>query len=346
MAEKGPITEDRLNALRDEAAKTGNVKGSSVTPIRSTTSATAATRGYYGNPVLKPPTWTWEVPLYLFLGGMAGASSVIAVVSFVLGNLAVTRSALWVAFTGAALSPPLLISDLGRPSRFLYMLRVLKPRSTMSVGVWTLLGFSGVTTVALLCREMLARGYGNRLMVVLEPVALVFAAVFGMLLASYTSVLLSVTAIPVWSENRARIPVVFLAGALGSGSSMLELLGFIVPATQLMGIVASSVETLMAITIEVRKRPVDRPLRAGRSGTLLHISAVLSGAIPLIVRFGWGHNVQARSFAAVCFLAGALITRYGWVSAGRASSRDPEALFEVQRARLCGSADGARTSLR
>jgi formate-dependent nitrite reductase membrane component NrfD len=340
-----PITEERLKALRDEAASTGSVKGSA-TPILSTTSAMAAKSGYYGDPVLKPPTWTWEVPLYLFLGGMAGASTVIAVVAFVLGNVAVTRSALWVAFAGAVLSPPLLISDLGRPVRFLYMLRVMKPQSTMSVGVWTLLGFSGVTTLALLCRELLVRGYANSLFVVVEMVALVFAALFGMLLASYTSVLLSVTAIPVWSENRHRLPVVFLAGALGSASSVLELLGFIIPATQLIGIVASSVETLMAIGVEARKRRVDRPLRVGTSGRLLHISAVLSGPLPLILRVVWAHNIQARSIAAVSFLAGALITRYGWVSAGRASSHDPEALFEVQRSKSSGAPDGARAPLR
>jgi formate-dependent nitrite reductase membrane component NrfD len=343
MAERVPISEERLNALRDEAAKTGSIKGG-VTPITSTIAAAAATPGYYGNPVLKPPTWTWEVPLYLFLGGMAGASTVIALVAFVLGNVAVTRVALWAAFAGAILSPPLLISDLGRPARFLYMMRVFKVQSAMSVGVWTLVSFSGATTVALLCRELLLRGYGNGVIAAAELVALLFAALFGLLLASYTSVLLSLTAIPVWSENRHRLPVVFLAGALGSASSILELLGFMIPATQLLGIVASSVETLMAIAVEVRKRRVDRPLREGNSGRLLHIAAVLSGLLPLILRIGWQHSAGARSVAAVSFLAGALITRYGWVSAGRASSRDPQALFELQRSRSGSPPDGARIS--
>jgi hypothetical protein len=291
----------------------------------------AASASYHGNPVLKPPTWTWEVPLYLFLGGTAGASAVIALVSYFFGNLPLTRAALWIAFAGALFSPPLLIADLGRPTRFLYMMRVFKLRSAMSLGVWILISFSGAVTVALLCRELMLAGYSNDLVRVIESLALVFGAIFGMLLASYTSVLLSVTAIPVWSENRTRLPVVFLAGGLGSAGAVVELLGFLIPATQFVGIVASSVETIMAIATEFHGRRVDRPLREGASGRLLRAAAVLAGPVPLLLRTVLGHSTGARYAAAMCFLAGAVITRYGWIAAGRASSRDPHALFEIQR---------------
>jgi formate-dependent nitrite reductase membrane component NrfD len=252
-------------------------------------------------------------------------------VANVFGAPALVRSALWIAFAGALISPPLLIADLGRPIRFLYMLRVFKLRSAMSVGVWTLIAFSGGVTAALLCRELMLAGYTATPVRVVEWLGLIVAALFGMVLASYTSVLLSVTAIPVWSENRSRLPIVFLGGALGSAGAALELVGFLDPATQIIGIIASTVEMVMAIATEFRDRRVDRPLREGASGRLLRAAAILAGPIPLLLRTIMGHSLGARYAAAMCFLAGAVITRYGWIAAGRASSRDPHALFDIQR---------------
>src|SRR5687767_10194466 len=110
-------------------------------PAASTASAET---GYYGRPLLKEPTWTWEVPLYFFIGGAAGAAAVVgATARAVAGEeeRELVRDARWVAALGGALSAPLLVSDLGRPERFLNMLRVWKPQSPMSMGAWTLTAF-------------------------------------------------------------------------------------------------------------------------------------------------------------------------------------------------------------
>ena len=81
--------------------------------------------GYYGLPLLKPPVWTWEVPAYFFVGGGAGAAAVIAAAARLSGGRdELARDARWIAAVGGAIAPPLLISDLGRPERFLNMLRV------------------------------------------------------------------------------------------------------------------------------------------------------------------------------------------------------------------------------
>jgi hypothetical protein len=201
----------------------------------------------------------------------------------------------------------------------------------MSVGAWTLTGFSSAVGLAVVCHELILAGYGNDFWLVLEWVAQISAALSGLILASYTSVLLGVTAIPVWSENRKLVPVVFLAGGLGSAAAVLELLGFLVPATQLIGMVASAVETLTAIMIELRGRYVDRPLREGPVGWLTRAGAALAGPMSLLLRIFWGHSSMARYVAAVCFVTGALISRYAWIAAGRVSSRDPQALFRIQR---------------
>jgi hypothetical protein len=331
MAKTMKIKENRLDALREEAARTGKVRDHGIVPSGSPFPKSAVANSYHGNPVLKPPTWTWQVPLYFFAGGVAGVSAVIALVARLFGNGELIRPALWVGLAGALISPPLLIADLGRPARFLNMLRVFKLRSPMSVGAWTLVGFSSAVGLAVVCHELILAGYGYGFLLVLEWVAEVLAALSGLLLASYTSVLLGVTAIPVWSENRRLVPAVFLTGALGSAAAVLELLGYLVPTTQFIGIIASVVETVLAIAIEFRGRYVDRPLREGLVGWLTRAGSALAGPAALLLRSFWGEIRGGRFLAALCFVAGALIARYAWIAAGRVSSRDPQALFHTQR---------------
>jgi formate-dependent nitrite reductase membrane component NrfD len=332
MAERLPITEERLEVLKEEAARKGKVRDCGVVPNASPFPKPAASNSYHGNPVLKPPTWTWQVPLYFFVGGVAGISTVIALVAHIVGYAGIIRAELLVGFAGALVSAPLLIADLGRPARFLNMLRVFKPRSPMSLGAWTLSGFSSAVGLALVCHEVILAGYGNEFLLVIEWLSESFAALSGLMLASYTSVLLGVTAIPVWSENRRLVPAVFLTGALGSAAAILELLGFLIPATQFIGMTSSAFEIVLAVTIEVRSRYVDRPLREGVVGWLTRGGSVLAGPTALLLRIFWGHNPEIRYAVAACFVAGALIARYAWIAAGRVSARDPQAVFRIQRA--------------
>jgi formate-dependent nitrite reductase membrane component NrfD len=332
MAANPKITEDRLEALREEAARTGKVQDHGILPAGSPFPKPASAPSYNGNPVLKPPTWTWQVPLYFFVGGVAGTSALIALVAHVSGDNALLRAALWIGLAGALIAPPLLIADLGRPARFLNMLRVFKLQSAMSVGAWTLVAFSSAVGLAVVCRELILAGYGNDLLLVMEWLSEILAALSGLILASYTAVLLGVTAIPVWSANRKLLPAVFLAGGLGSAAAILELLGFRLPATQSIGIVAATVETVLAIIIEARGRYVDLPLREGAVGWAIRTGALLAGPVSLLLRLFGGHRLEAHNLASGCFIVGALITRYAWIAAGRVSSRDPQALFQVQNA--------------
>jgi hypothetical protein len=331
MHQKIRITEDRLDALREQAARSGKVQDHGIVPVASPLPKPASAASYNGNPLLKPPTWTWQVPLYFFVGGVAGTAAVIALLASIHGNAGLLRAALWMGFAGALISPPLLIADLGKPARFLNMLRVFKLQSAMSVGAWTLVAFSTAIGLAVVCHEALLAGYGNGPLLLLEWIAEGIAAFTGLILASYTSVLLGVTAIPVWSENRKLVPAVFLAGGLGSAAAILELVGFIVPTTQFIGIIASTVETVIALLIEFRGRYVDRPLREGVVGWWVRAGGALAGPVALLLRILSGHNVGLRYLADICFIAGALISRYAWIAAGRVSSRDPEALFQIQR---------------
>ena len=329
-AAKPKMTEERLEEIRKTASET--TKEAMATQEFPRKPSAQGEQSYYGLPALKAPVWTWEVPLYFFLGGIAGVSACVAFVAQSFrSDPALIRVSLWAALLGAAMCPVLLIADLGRPTRFLNMLRVFKLRSAMSLGAWILAAFSGFAFLAVVCFEMLLRGFTNPIWTSLLWLGEASAAAVGLLLASYTAVLIGATAIPVWSENRKLLPVHFLTSGLGCSAAILELAGFLIPATQILGFAASGIETLIEIFLEVRKRPVDAPLHRGKSGTMLRIAGLLEGPAALLLRVFWGSVPAGRYAAAVCFLIGALLSRYAWIWAGRASASDPNILFHLQR---------------
>ena len=159
-------------------------------------------RSYYGQPIIKEPTWTWEIPTYFFTGGVSGASSVLSLSAKLFGNERLSKTALYVGAVADAVSPLLLISDLGRPERFHHMLRVFKVTSPMNVGAWVLLVNGGASSTAA-ALELLG---------ILKPLKLIaetVGAFFGPPLATYTGVLLADTAVPVWHEARHELPWLF-----------------------------------------------------------------------------------------------------------------------------------------
>ncbi len=334
LLSKPKATEERLDAIRRAAEENANAFIGVPTGVAASgeSQIVSTSESYYGLPVLKAPTWTWEVPLYFFCGGIAGVSTCIAFIAQLFrGDPALVRLCLWVGLIGAGICPALLISDLGRPSRFLNMLRVFKLRSAMSLGAWILVCFSGCAFFAVLSFELLLRGVAPSFFTPLLSLAEATGAVMGLLLASYTGVLIGATAIPVWSENRKLLPAHFLTSGLGCSAGILELAGFLIPVTQFIGIAASGIETAIGALLEIQKKPVDAPLHHGRSGWTLRIGGVLEGPVALLLRIFWGSLPAGREAAAICFLVGALLSRYAWIWAGRASAHDPQALFQIQK---------------
>jgi hypothetical protein len=313
-------SEARLERLRDEAARHGRVEAPGVQPEGAPFPVATGETGYYGLPLLQEPAWTREVPLYFFAGGAAGAAAVIGAAARRLGgDGGLVRDARWVAALGAGAGTALLISDLGRPERFLHMLRVFKPRSPMSVGAWTLAAFgsaAGATAFADLVRR---RGGGSLPVRVVEDAGELLSAATGLVMTSYTGVLIGATVIPVWNHNVAVLPVHFTASALASAVGLLELLGHDERGLQRLGLLAAAVETASGLLHELDDDPADRPLKKGRSGWLVRSGLLLSGPLPLALRL-----LGARRAAAVSSLAGSLLTRFGWTEAGAASARDGE----------------------
>jgi hypothetical protein len=319
-------TEQRLDQLREEAWQKGAVSGRGVDVSGGPIPRKA---GYYGQPILKPPVWTWEIPVYFFIGGLSGMAAVIASIGFIFHHADLARAAMWVAAIGAILSPILLTMDLGRPRLFINMLRVFKYRSPMSVGAWVVAAFGACAVLGLLCLELhVGRIFGgiDSLIKVFAEMFVFGSAFWGLLLATYTGVLLGVTAIPAWSLHRVLLPIHFGTAGLGSAAALLELLSYRIPALNALGFLAAGIETGLWFWLEIdRHGAADRALHEARSGWLIRCGEILSGPLALVFR-GFG----LVPLSAISFLLGALVSRFGWVAAGEASACDPEAVFASQ----------------
>jgi hypothetical protein len=184
-------------------------------------------RSYYDIPMLQPPVWKWEVASYFFLGGLSSGAFLLARMADRFGGekyREVTRIGTAVACSAFLPCAPLLIRDLGDPTRFHYMLRVFKPRSPMNLGAWVLTAFGGILSLAALStwwkgrRKGKSGGIGAAANGTIDAITDLAGVPLALTLAGYTGVLLSTTSTPIWARNRWIGPL-FSAGAISSGAS-------------------------------------------------------------------------------------------------------------------------------
>ena len=330
--------ERRLEEIRREAEQRGQLQVVGARPAGAPFPQASPENGYYQIPLLKEPPWTWEIPLYFFVGGAAGASAVIAAIADYTGaDRQLVQHARWIAAAGSVISPALLVADLGRPERFLAMMRVFKIQSPMSVGVWTLLGFSSGAAAAAFA-GFLSNRYGPSLPLrVLENAGQAASLAFGLPFSNYTGVLIGATAIPVWNKNAGDLPLHFAASGLGAAVGILELMGHRRNrALQALGLGAALFEMWEGIRIESRSHHHLDPLKHGASGVITRTGGLLSGPLPMALRaaslFGGKRSQSFRRWAAWSAIAGSLITRIAWVHAGHVSARDWKLPLEDRKA--------------
>jgi hypothetical protein len=322
------MNESRLEQLREEARTNGVVTERGVDVAAG---PIPQKPGYYGQPVVRPPVWTWEIPIYFFVGGLGGMSAVIALGALLFHHFDVVRAAMCVAAIASVLSPILLILDLGRPRLFINMLRVFKPQSAMSMGVWILVAFGMCVLPGLIVLELQIfhafDGVVDQILILTAGILIFASAIFGMLLATYTGVLIGATVIPAWFLHRKLLPIHFGTAGLGSAAALLELLGHRIAPLNAIGLFAAAVETVLLIWLSIDKHgAADRAIHEHGSGWLIRIGEVFTGPFPLVLRF-----FGVIPLAAISFLLGALVSRFGWLAVGRISGRDPEAVFASQK---------------
>jgi Polysulfide reductase len=287
------------------------------------------TRSYYGRPILKEPVWTWEIPTYFFTGGLAGASAVLSASAHLAGNEKLARTALYVGAAADLVSPALLVSDLGRPERFHHMFRVVKVTSPMNVGSWVLLVSGGASSTAAVLE------LAGRLRLV-RIAATVVSALSGAPLATYTGVLISDTAVPVWHEARRELPWIFGASAAasaGAAASMFLRPEDAGPARRL-AVAGVLAEGALMRTMERRLGTLGEVYGQGEARTFSRAARGMAtaGAALLATRGRKSRGAAVLGGALVC--AGELSLRWAVFKAGIQSARDPKYVVESQRRRI------------
>lgn len=327
--------EQKLDDIRREAERKGLVSDKGIRPADAPIPRASEETGYYGIPMLKEPQWKWEIPIYFFVGGAAGSAAYIGAMADWIGDdYKLARDARWLALGGVGLSSALLIADLGRPARFLNMLRVFKLQSPMSVGAWTLAAFGSMATASAFAKAVQAR-WNNLPVRIVANLAQAGSAALGLPFHNYTGVLVGATVIPAWNKNIDTLPIHFGMSGVQAACSILELAGHSDSrALNLLAMMSTAWETYEGINLETRLERELRPLKRGTSGWITRAGGVLSGPLPLTLRllaaFSSGHRSRRiRKWAAISGIAGSLLTRYGWVQAGHASARDWRLPLEI-----------------
>jgi hypothetical protein len=298
-------------------------------------------RSYYGRPILKPPVWKHDIAAYLFTGGLAAGSSLLAAGAQATGRSAMRRAGRITSLGGVLASTYFLINDLGRPERFHHMLRVAKPTSPMSMGTWILSAFgpaSGVAAVSELAPLLPDRGILGLARRVLGPAGTVGgwgAAATAPALATYTAVLVADTAAPAWHESHPYLPFVFAGSALasGAGATLVTTPTYQVGPARRLAVLGAAAELAGSHVLEHRLGLASEAFTTGKPGRLMTAARYLTAAGAVGAVLGRRSRLLS-ALAGVSLLGGSLCTRFGVYEAGKASAEDPKYTVVPQRARL------------
>ncbi|TNC22596.1 NrfD/PsrC family molybdoenzyme membrane anchor subunit [Amycolatopsis alkalitolerans] len=310
--------------MNDHKARTGH-RGRGEQPMVPD----AEFSSYYGKPVLNAPVWhSPDIPGYLFLGGLAGASSLLGAGSHATGRPALARVAKTGAFGAMSLSLAALVHDLGRPSRFLNMLRVFKVTSPMSVGSWLLAGYgplAGAAAFSAVAGKLPRIG----------AAATAGSALLGPAVATYTGALISDTAVPAWHEGYREMPYVFAgSGATAAGGlGLLAAPGRESAPARALAVLGVALEGAAVSRMRQRLGMIAEPYRSGNGGRYLRAGELLSAAGVAGAVLG-RRNGMVRRLSGAALIAASAATRWGIFHGGKDSANDPKYTVVPQRERL------------
>ncbi len=295
---------------------------------------------YYGRPILKVTRWKEpHLPAYLFLGELSGGTAVVGAAAAATGRPSLARAGRLVAAAAAFAGAGFLTAELGRPERFLNMLRVAKPTSPMSMGSWTLAAHSGLVTAS-------AASSLTGLLPGLGAAAGAASAVTGPVLATYPGVLLANTAVPAWHSAYRELPLLFTGGAM-TAAAAAGLAAAAWPGSRadpgpamrlaLLGVAA---ESTAGFGLEHRLGEAGEPYREGSAGRVLRAAramTVAGGVCALAARRSRG----AAALSAALLAGGSLTAKFAVLRAGVASAEDPRYVVAQQRSAASGAAGAA-----
>lgn len=309
-------------------------------PARDSIVPEADFDSYYGRPVVKAAPWEHDIAYYLFTGGVAAGSGLLGAGADLTGRPGLRRTARLGSLVSLLLSVFFLVRDLGKPSRFLNMMRVAKLTSPMSVGTWILSlhgPFAGLAAAAEVVGMLPKRWQRGPLSLALwlgRPAGVV-GALTAPPVAAYTAVLLADTATPAWHDSYRELPFVF-CGSAAAASGGLGMIGAPVaeagPARAFA--VGGAVTELVAERLMEKSMGLSaETLHQGTAGKWMKASTALTalGAAGAVL----GRRSRALSIASgAALMAGSFCTRMGVFEAGMASAKDPKYTVVPQRERL------------
>lgn len=297
---------------------------------------------YYDKPIVKAPPWGAPIAVYLFTGGMAGALGVIQLAADITERPTLRRNARMVALGALGVGTVALIEDLGKPSRFLNMLRVVKLSSPMSLGTWILTGYglgagvAGANEVDRILGEKLPLGPLRTVARSLEAPAGAQAAVFGAPLAVYTAALLGSTSVPTWAAAGKNLAPVFASSATlaATGAMLISTTSEETSPMRWLAPFAAVTEIVSSKYMKDNMHELERePLETGEAGKKLHLAEKLTiaGGLTTMLAGGWR---PAAIAGGAMMVAGSVLTRFGVLEAGLESTKDPRRVVIPQKERL------------
>lgn len=293
-------------------------------------------RSYYGRQILKTPVWGDKIAYYFFAGGLSGGAALLAAGADLTGRPALRRGSRVGGLAALGAGAYFLVADLGRPERFLHMLRVAKPTSPMSMGTWLLAGYGpaiGLAAASELVPKRWQKTVPGRLVRALGRPAGLVAAALAPGVASYGAVLLSQTAVPAWHAGHEELPFIFTASSAASAGG----LGMIVapvseaaPARRL-ATYGAVVELAASRRLESRLGLEGETYGTGVAAQYLQRASTLTAAGVLgSVVLGRRSRIAAAA-SGLALLAGGVFERLGLLHAGIQSTEDPKYVVEPQR---------------
>lgn len=304
--------------------------------------------GYYGIPPIKKPHWTWQVPLYLWLGGIGAGSHLISTVARLSNHddRALMSASRYTTLVTMILSPILLIWDLGRPERFLNMLRILKLRSPMSTGSWSISVF-GTLSGAIATRQAADDGLlgddnvavrlAKRL--IPEKALSVITLPFALYVGAYTGILLIATSVPMWARNWMLMGPTFLSSGLSNALSAMTLIlnltrGGEEKTHRILHRAEKAtllIEAALVAASLARMGCWGKPLFSKKLAPTFVGGTLIGGiAAPLALLFG-EQSRKKSILSSLLVLLGGLLFRFDMVRGGKMSADDPEATFTFAR---------------
>ena len=318
--------------------------------LKAATPREAAQEGYYGVPMLKRPLWHWHIALYFFFEGVSAGAFLMASLADLFGGgrfKRLSHAGYYVSLFAIIPCPPLLIADLGVPSKFYHMLRIFKPSSPMNLGAWSLTAYSiPVQMIALrhlaADTDLLPKAISKWLLrLVPERLAGILGIPSGLLMVAYPGVLLSTTSTPVWSRTRL-LGALFSSSSIVTGAAATSLAlaltggdhGEATTKLQKIERFASMCEGAALVGYLLTTGKAARPLLRGRYlwHTLLAGASVAAHLLlPVEPARKRKRGVMATVLRSALTLAGGLALKWAIVYAGRKSAEDPQAARDATR---------------